>query len=206
MATKDPIPSGIETDKEFTFLNLDQLLELIEGANGKACRQMYVDYKELIDTAPGAASNHQVWEGGYKDHIAQTMNLFRMQFDDMERHVWLQALPESEQFSLSDGLTVLYLHDLEKPFKYKLADDGSLADNPDLADKKARKEFRKALIDKYGVQLSDTQKNALLHAEGVRDEYYKQGERVDQPLAALVHACDLISARVLYDVRGNGQL
>jgi hypothetical protein len=206
VTTTDPTPNSIEVDKGFDFLDLDQLLELIDGANGVACRQMYADYKELMDTAPGAASNHQVWEGGYRDHIAQTMNLFRMQFADMEKHGWLDILPESEQFSLSDGLTVLYLHDLEKPFKYKVAEDGSLIDNPDLADKKTRKEFRKALIDQYGIRLNDTQQNALLHAEGVRDEYYRQGERVDQPLAALVHACDLISARVLYDIHGNGQL
>lgn len=206
MTGGDPLPKDIELERQFEFLEFDQLLELITGPNGEACRQLYADYKDLMDTAPGSASNHQTWEGGYRDHVAQTMNIFRMQFADMERNGWLTALPESEQFSLSDGLTVLYLHDLEKPFKYKLTSDGELVDNPELADKKVRKEFRKALIDQYGIELNETQQNALLHVEGVRDEYYKQGERVDQPLAALVHAADLISARVLYDVHGNGEL
>lgn len=202
----DPILCSIETTTEFEFLELEQLLELIEGLTGTACRALYDDYKELMDSAPGAASNHQTWEGGYKDHVAQTMNLFRRLFFDMDQNRWLAALPADEQFSLSDGLTVLYLHDLEKSYKYRIAEDGTLIDNPDLAHKKVRKEFRQALIASYGIQLKPTQQNALLHAEDVHEEYYNQGERVDHPLAALVHACDLISARVLYDVHGNGQL
>ena len=205
MNIRDPIPRNREVEQQFEFLDLDQLLDLITEPNAEACRQLYADFRPLMDTAPGSANNHHTWEGGYKDHVAQTMNLFRMRFAEMETYGWLQELPASEQFTLSDGLTVLFLHDLEKPFKYKIGATGALIDNPELADKEVRREFREALIAEYGIELDENQQNALLHVEGVRDKHYRQGERVDGPLAALTHSCDLFSARVLYDVRGNGR-
>ena len=185
------------------FLDLEALLDQIEGENGVACRQMYTDYEELFNTAPGASHNHHTWEGGYRHHVEQVMNLFKGLYAWAEQNGWIDQLPESERFKLSDGLTIMWLHDLEKPFKYRVV-DGRLKDNPDLKDKKARKQFREKMIGQYGIELNPEQQNALFHVEGVRDEYYTPNERVDHPLAAMCHSADLISARLLYDLRSNG--
>ena len=185
------------------FLGLEELLAQIEDENGAACRQIYADYKDLFDTAPGASNNHHTWEGGYRHHVEQTMNLFRSLFFQAETNGWIAQLPEAERFNLSDGLTIMWLHDLEKPFKYRLVEE-RLEDNPELKDKKARKQFRQTMIERYGIRLNSEQQNALLHVEGVRDEYYTPNERVDHPLAAMCHCADLISARVLYNLRSNG--
>lgn len=40
-------------------------------------------------------------------------------------------------FKRADALLVLFLHDLEKPFKYKIDEAGNLIDNPDLQSKAA---------------------------------------------------------------------
>ncbi len=68
------------------------------------------DYAKRMSSAPGSSRNHQAWEGGYADHVRETMNiacqLYRL-FNE------LRGLP----FLLADALTVMFLHDIEKPFK-----------------------------------------------------------------------------------------
>lgn len=188
-----------EAELRFEPLPLESMLMLIDGPNGVACRQIYEDHKALIDTAPGASNNHHTWEGGYRHHVEQVMNTFRQLYATAKAVGHIDQLPESEKFNMSDGLTIMWLHDLEKPFKYSLDEDGKLVDNPELKDKEARKNFRQEMIDRYGIALNPEQQNALLHVEGVRDKYYTPSQRVDHPLAVLCHMADLYSARILYD-------
>jgi len=160
-------------------------------------------------TAKGSSNNHQVWEGGYLNHIEETMNIAIVLFEAFDN---FRQFP----FCLSDALVVLFLHDLEKPFKqdpdvetligsYNQFMEKELADrtgqffNP----KAARRSFRDALIARYDIKLTDAQKNALQYIEGVPDSEYTSSERTMGELAAFCHCCDVLSARVWHD-KGNG--
>jgi hypothetical protein len=54
---------------------------------------------------------HQAWEGGYVDHLQETMNIGIDLYKTFSQRRDLT-------FTLSDLFIVLFLHDLEKPFKY----------------------------------------------------------------------------------------
>ena len=67
-------------------------------------------------------------------------------------------------------------------------------DDPDLNTKKDRHEFRRKLIQLYGFELTDELWNGIEYAEGEIHNYSNR-QRNMGPLAALVHMCDVWSAR-----------
>jgi len=151
-----------------TYRTLDELLSLIPEVSGRL--------KDLTETdvfkiATGSSHNHQSWEGGYLDHVA----------------CWLyQTSPRNLPFKLEEALLVLFLHDIEKPFKgiagsmWKTKDD--------------RRAFRETVIQQNQITLNGEQRNALLYVEGEHD--YSNTERKMHPLAAFCHICDIASARI----------
>lgn len=180
--------------------SFEEWLGYIEGENGQAVRRfMEIDEnRHAVLTAPGSRDAHHAWRGGYQEHIRQTMIVAHTLYQLMLDLGGLETLPPEEQFSLSDALTVMFLHDIEKSFIYRMRPEGGV-DTLRSMTKVERKEFRRDVIDRYGFVVTPTMANALLHVEGVRDECYVPGERVDQPLAALCHAADNLSARAMYD-------
>ncbi|MDQ5929544.1 MAG: hypothetical protein QG594_1323, partial [Bacteroidota bacterium] len=87
-----------------------EYLKLIEGSNGDGCRAMFEKYQDIFVRAPGSKVKHQAWEGGYILHLRQCMALAEFLYEPMKRVGGID-------FSLSDAILVLFLHDLEKPFK-----------------------------------------------------------------------------------------
>jgi hypothetical protein len=94
---------------------------------------------------------------------------------------------------------VLLLHDCEKPFRF--ANDKQLGKFRWISKRpiKSDKKFQQKLIKHYGFKISPEVQNALDYVEGVRDKDYVEGERVNGPLAAFCHCCDIISARIWFD-------
>ena len=90
---------------------LEELLEIIDEPNKSSAWDLYTRNYELFWKAKGSKTKHQEWKGGYLDHITDCMNYARLFFGALEST--RRPLP----FSLSDALLVLYLHDVEKPFK-----------------------------------------------------------------------------------------
>lgn len=174
------------------YYSIEELLNQIPGPNGEACRQIYVDYKDLFESAPGSSHNHQTWPGGYKDHVLDAMNIVGALYDTLNA---TRPLP----FEKSDALMVMYLHDLEKPFKFTIDEHGTLTDNPDIPDKAARAAKRNQLLAEYDIKLSAQQANAMKYVEGIRDEDYTPGARLMGELAALCHSTDVLSARMWYN-------
>ena len=187
-------------EKDKSQLALNDWLEVVEGENCSAVSRFMDDYDhmERMLWAPGSRAAHHAWEGGYAEHLRQTMWIAAHNFELFERSGRMEELPEEEQFTLSDALTVLFLHDIEKPFIYEFDANSDVVKVVDML-KNERNEFRQTIIGKYGFVITPTMENALLHVEGVRDEHYTPGKRADQPLAALCHAADNLSARGLYD-------
>jgi hypothetical protein len=166
------------------YLNLHELVAHID--NPEPYRGILLVHRILIGTAQGSSHNHQAWEGGYRDHVTETMNIA----------FWLYVTsPRLFPFSLSDALEVMFLHDIEKPFATQLKAAGKYT-------KADRKQYRADFIREHGIVLSPEQENALQYVEGVPDSEYTPGERTMNELAGFCHCCDILSARVWHD-RGH---
>lgn len=135
------------------------------------------------------SNKHQYWEGGYADHIIETMSFACILYKVLNIH---RCLP----FTLSDALYVLFLHDLEKMHKLTIDKWGKsarteLARNPEY-------HSVKIIVKRLKFPLTKIQLNALTYAEGEKNDYHPT-KRIMNPLAAFVHCCDTISARIWFD-------
>jgi hypothetical protein len=151
-------------------------------------RQFIAGNLPCIVRAQGSSHNHQAWEGGWVNHTQEVMNVAIQLYPTLND---LRPLP----FSVQDALLVLFLHDLEKPFKHLIKP----------YTKENRREWREFALFDMGIELTDEQKNALRYVEGVPDAEYTPDERTMGELAAFCHCCDIISARLWHDKgRDNG--
>ncbi len=168
--------------------NLIALMDRIDEPNRSACRKIYEDHKERFEAAPGSLTKHQAWPGGYIGHVEETMNFGKDLFALMNSNRPLD-------FSLSDALLVLFLHDLEKPFRYVESKREFHSDDE-------KEDFIEKMIGKneggYGFELTEAHRNALRYVHGEGDDFSRT-ERVQKPLAAFVHMCDVASARIWFD-------
>jgi len=198
-----------------TYLGLDDLMLLIPLPVRPQVEKLAETYREHIATAAGSSHNHQAWPGGYLDHVVETMNIA----------VWLYlTCPRTLPFTIGDACLVMFLHDLEKPWKHagssglpdpacekcggrgEVSVGGGWAGYPDescactgLRTKAQRRDFRDRMIRQYDIVLTDEQKNALRYVEGVPDDEYTPGERTMGELAAFCHCSDILSARLWHD-------
>lgn len=147
--------------------------------------------RKLFQTVQGSTNNHQNWHGGYFDHVQEIMNIAEVLYRQMNA---LRRLP----FSLSDVLLIVYLHDIEKPWKYERRDDGQLHHKPGFETKAQAHAFRRKMLRKYGITLTRDQQNALKYVEGELADYTPR-RRVMGPLAAFCHMADVASARIWFD-------
>jgi len=165
-------------------MKLLDLINHIDEPNRSACLKMHEDNKERFEKSPGSLIKHHAWKGGYIDHLEETMNLAYGLYNLMNKDRDLD-------FTLSDALLVLFLHDLEKPFRY-------VEPKKDFNSDKEKEEFIKDMVSEYNIDLNDNHKNALKYIHGEGEDYSRE-ERVQKPLAAFVHVFDVISARIWFD-------
>lgn len=163
------------------YRTLEDLLLFIEGPNQAACRRLLKENRERFERAWGSSHNHQAWLGGYLDHVTEVLNTALLLYETMDAQ---RRLP----FTFGDAVLVLYLHDVEKPWKGEVK----------FADKVARRAFRRQLLIEHGIVLTAEQQNALRYVEGEGDDYSGQ-RRVMNELAAFCHICDVASARIWFN-------
>nr|ALV85547.1 phosphoribosyl transferase domain protein [uncultured bacterium pA1] len=200
-ATDIPVRTDLGKGKDFLkrkeqgmkppYLAVDDLVGLIDEPNRSACLRLLADNRRLFETVQGSTNNHQAWPGGYVDHVTEIMNIALVDY-----RTWsaIRPLP----FSLSDALLVVYLHDVEKPWKYELGDDGQLRHLPAFATKDDAHAFRAKKLAEYGIVLTPEQQNGMKYVEGEFDDYSNR-RRAMGPLAAFCHRCDVASARIWHD-------
>ncbi|HEU0036217.1 MAG TPA: hypothetical protein VFQ53_36640 [Kofleriaceae bacterium] len=174
-----------------SYASVDDLVARIDDPNGAACARLLAEHRELFATIQGSTHNHQAWRGGYLDHVTEVMNIAVVLYEQLSAK---RPLP----FSLSDILLVMFLHDIEKPWKYELGADGQLHHKADMQGKATHQKFRMELLAKYGIVLSAEHENGLKYAEGELADYTNK-RRMMGPLAALAHMCDVASARLWFD-------
>ncbi len=165
----------------------DELVNMIDSPYKELCWKVYLDNKEIFEFAKGSNVKHHYWERGYIGHLTETMNIA------VRLHENLNACRELP-FSLSDVLLILFLHDLEKPWKYG-GDSERVEEVKSFLDSKS---FVKSKIDEYGFELNVNQLNALEYVHGEGEDYHPS-RLIQSPLGALVSACDNLSARVWPD-------
>ncbi|MBP9827685.1 hypothetical protein KBC55_00850 [Patescibacteria group bacterium] len=173
------------------YHSIDSMLGMMDEPNRSACQSILKDNLALFQTVQGSTNNHQAWQGGYHDHVQEIMNLAVVQYETLSA---LRPLP----FSLSDLLLVVYLHDVEKPWKYELGNDGQLQHRVGMERKEDHQAFRMKKLSEYGIVLTPEQENGLRYAEGEINDYSPRERRMG-PLAAVAHMCDVASARLWFD-------
>jgi hypothetical protein len=170
------------------YLRIEALLELIDEPARTVCQRILVDNRALFEHTQGSTHNHQVWVGGYIDHVTDGLNYAR------HLYAMTSALGRSLPFSLSEALLVFYLHDLEKPWRIVVA--GGVAFNrAELSTKADFKAFREKKLAEYGLTLTPAQLNGLTYVEGELHDY-SSTRRVMNELAAFCHMVDVWSARI----------
>lgn len=158
------------------YTTLDEFYHMVP----EAAKLKHIMDMDDTKTAMGSSHNHQAWVGGYTDHVLETLNI----------GIWLYvSSPRPMPFPLEDALLVLFLHDIEKPFK----------NTQTWRDKQERRDFRTMLIQQNQIRLTEEQQNALRYVEGVPDSEYSNKERVMGAMAAFCHMCDIASARLWHD-------
>lgn len=154
--------------------------------NRAAIQDLYTILRERYPDAPGSRAAHHAWAGGYFDHVTEACNLFGAFFYPLHH---CREIPDS---FLPEGIEVLLLHDIEKPFMY------CEEVQPRLEWTKAeRAAFRAGVFSEYKIQLSPAQVNALETVEG--ETQYVPGKRQMQELGALCHIADVASARIWHE-------
>lgn len=173
------------------YYSIEHMLEMIEEPNRTACIHILADNRKLFQTVQGSTNNHQNWIGGYFDHVQEIMNIAVILYERLDS---IRPLP----FSLSDLLLVVYLHDIEKPWKYELRNDGQLHHKVTMLTKEDHQRFRMEKLTEYGVMITPEQENGMKYAEGELNDYTNR-KRVMGPLACVAHMCDVASARLWFD-------
>lgn len=170
---------------------IEDMLQDIELSNQQSAQVLWKDLQYFLPKTPGSTGAHQAWPGGYADHVREVMNLAYKLYDALDNDRKLV-------FSLQSALLVLFLHDCEKPFKN--ATDEELEEFKWIEKRptKSDKDFQKKLLAHYKFALSDDEINGLAYVEGEGDDY-QHGARVQGPLAAFCHVCDVTSARIWHD-------
>lgn len=167
------------------YFSLSECLALVNEPNKTRFDKFLSNEKKILQNAKGSKSKHQAWKGGYLDHVTETMNIAISLYECLGR---LRALP----FTLNDALVALFLHDVEKPWKQA---GHNFTDAEGRKNTAAIDSFRREIIRKHGFKVSAAQWNAIKYAEG-EGEDYDPHRLVQKPLAAFVHCCDTLSARV----------
>ena len=169
------------------YYALEKMIEMIREPNHERCARLLRENFNLFTKSSGSSSNHHVWEGGYLDHVRETMVFAVAFYGDFMREVRFN-------FALSDALLVLFLHDLEKPWRYAGGEEVQAR----LKTKAERLQFRLEKAAEYGIELAEQHKLGIKYVEGEGDDYSPH-KRVSDELAAFCHICDVWSARIRHD-------
>ncbi len=182
------------------YLELEEFIDIMPENRKFPCKKIICDNYLRLRSAPGSKNNHQNWPGGWWDHTTEVMNIGQVVYETMNSR---RELP----FLFNETVFPLFMHDLEKPWKYASNEDlNSL--NERLKEKGYQKPlsfpreephaFIIGLLEAYKVTLNDDEHNALEYAHGEIAQY-SANHRLMLPLATFVHMCDVASARIWYD-------
>lgn len=174
-------------------LSLRYLLNRMSAEQKEVSYRILKDYKGHIDRIPGSKTKHQNWEGGYIDHVVEVMNIAVRLYNT------LNALRPLD-FELSDALFTLFIHDFDKVMRYESKEGKVISKGAYTSD--YIQETTQLLQHKYQYTLDENELNAIRYVHGEGKDYHPI-DRIMNPLACLIHCCDIISARIWFDYGKN---
>lgn len=169
-------------------LALTTLINRLSPEHRRVVERIILKHAETIRVIPGSRTKHQTWEGGYIAHLEETMNIALALFATLSM---LRPLP----FKESDALFTLFLHDYDKLISYT-KNNGVTIRSGDYGH--AHTVSMERIATTWGYSLTDHERNALEYVHGEGADYHPT-QRIMQPLAAFIHCCDIISARIWFD-------
>ena len=169
----------------YNHLSIEEMLKIVDEPHQSDSMRFIEKNRRLFDTSRGSAIKHQWWDGGYRDHITEVMNIAMVTYRSLSV---IRPLP----FSLSDALFGCFLHDIEKVWKHAVRPED-------------RKEIDKDQLLRDEFHLTDDHWNAVHYAHGEGEDYHPT-KKVQGPLAAFVHHCDNTSARIWFNHRNGPSL
>lgn len=179
------------SEKNQKYLSIEELIEMIDEPNRSKSFRLLNENKNIFKSALGGTHNHHAWRGGYLNHLIEVMNTALILYQTLND---VRPLP----FSLSDSLYVLYLHDLEKPWRFELNDEGEFVSKSEFGTWRDQHSFRVKKLLEFNIELNENIEQAIKYIEGEHGEYTEK-RRIMSPLAAFCHTCDTLSARVWFD-------
>jgi hypothetical protein len=177
--------------------DLYHLLCDIDDPRQNSLIKIYNEFKDLFHYAHGSSFNHQAWIGGYADHIAECLRI-----NDIIYNALHAVRPLN--FTKASAAIVLFFHDIEKPFRYGPKEDARCTiwqkklKNDPAAWEEAKWDILSEIENKFHITFSKDEKNALKYTHGEGHDHRKDA-RIASPLAAHVHHCDNISARIWFN-------
>ncbi|MFH0856626.1 MAG: hypothetical protein V1860_01880 [bacterium] len=169
---------------------LNELFNKMTPAQKNFCAMVIKENASKFYSAPGGLYKHQNWEGGYHDHVVETMAIATLLYQGLSQY---RPLP----FTLAESLYLIFIHDLEKMFILTISKNGKpIKIQTEI---KGQSSFEKTMemLDKYHLKLSKKHVNALKYCHGENEDYHPT-KKIMNPLAAFIHCCDTISARIWY--------
>lgn len=177
----------------FPLPSWKKLLSVMSPRHRYFVLRLMREYRNEFTTAPGGLSKHQYWRGGYADHVHEVMSLGFVLYKQLAKY---RSLP----FTLSQALYVLFFHDLEKIFRFSVDKNGKPLETT-LA-KDSRYQNALAIMVRMKIPVTTEEANALRYTHGENQDYHPS-RRIMNELAAFVHCCDTLSARLWYDFPGK---
>ena len=113
------------------YFSIEELISFIAEPNRTACFKILNENRALFEKVRGSTHNHQTWDGGFYGHIEDCLNYayYLYDFDSQFGRV----IP----FSKSDALLIMFLHDLEKPWRIEVMENGEVRNRPGLDTKES---------------------------------------------------------------------
>jgi len=164
----------------------------IEDYNNFKCINL-LDY--ILDKYPnptGTIYDDNSYESDYYKHMSDILDYASKMF----KHLLLKVKLE---FSLSDAILVLFLHDIVTTIKYTpvLTKTGVIDENGMIEEEiyeyetASYDEIIEILINKFNIKLTEEHKLVLKHIHG-EGEDYRKNKKILSPLSAFCHSCELI--------------
>ena len=70
------------------MMKITELIHKIDHPHKNRCLQMWIDFKNKYPKAKGSSYNHQNWEGGYYDHVRDTLQYALWMYDNLNSIQW----------------------------------------------------------------------------------------------------------------------
>lgn len=198
-------PVGYQGFSSENFVSLEAAKRFVRPISIGPVENLFYRYKNEIDTFPASQSNHQWWTGGWKDHVAQMVNIGMGN---------LHCVGMGDIISIERFYILCLLHDLEKLRRYRLGSAqrssiknlaGKLIEITPYWSYKVEYETPKRelqedlesiqMASELGFKLDNWLINGIAWAAGGFSLFAKT--MTPLPLSPILHAADFISANNL---------